>query len=119
MPMPTTSPGFTAERSNCSSVSSTITGSPNRGGVAAASTNSHRGVMTAVPNDRWLGLTRNTRTQLLLDKGGPERLERRRDLLAEPREEPGRGHGPLARTEANRFARLRGSRPRLLGFVAD
>ena len=31
-------------------------------GVAAASTNNHRGVITATPNDRWLGLTRWTAT---------------------------------------------------------
>ena len=40
------------------SVSSTMTGSPNSSGVAAAMTYSQRGVMTPTPNDTWLGLTR-------------------------------------------------------------
>ncbi len=46
-----------------SSVSSTIRGVPKRSGVAAASTYNHRGVITAVPNDKSLGLTRCTRTR--------------------------------------------------------
>ena len=43
------------------SVSSQMTGSPKRAGVAAASTYSQRGVMTAMPNETWLGFTRKTR----------------------------------------------------------
>ena len=42
----------------CSSDSSTRIGVPADAGVAAASTNSHRGVMTAVPKELSLGLTR-------------------------------------------------------------
>ncbi len=42
--MPTTSPGETESRFNCSSVSSTTCGSPNCRGVAAARTYSQRGV---------------------------------------------------------------------------
>ena len=51
-----------------SSVSSTMIGSPQAVPVAAASTYSQRGVMTATPNDTWLGLTRWTLglTRLLL-----------------------------------------------------
>ena len=41
-----------------SSVSSTRWGSPHCVPVAAARTYSHRGVMTATPNDTWLGLIR-------------------------------------------------------------
>ena len=48
---PTTSPGASCAASKGSSVSSATIGSPHREGVAAASTYSHRGVMTAVPND--------------------------------------------------------------------
>src|ERR1039457_2970709 len=44
----------------CSRDSSTRMGSPAAPGVAAASTNSHRGVMTAVPKELSLGLTRCT-----------------------------------------------------------
>ena len=61
MPIPTTSPGCTCCASNTSSVSSQMIGLPKRAGVAAASTYSHRGVITAVPNETWLGFTRNTR----------------------------------------------------------
>ena len=50
--------GCTLAGSNRSSVSSTMTGSPKRSGVAAASTKSQRGVMTAIPNDTSLGFTR-------------------------------------------------------------
>src|SRR4029453_102313 len=60
MPMPTASPGWRRPGSNDSSVSSARMGSPKRAGVAAASTNIHRGVMTATPNEMSLGLTRNT-----------------------------------------------------------
>src|SRR5580692_3974876 len=44
----------------CSSDSSTRMGSPADCGVAAASTNSHLGVITAVPKELSLGLTRCT-----------------------------------------------------------
>src|SRR5579863_4452439 len=44
----------------CSSDSSTRIGSPSSRGVAAASTNSHRGVITAVPKELSLGFTRCT-----------------------------------------------------------
>src|ERR1700722_18873684 len=43
-------------------VSSTRIGSPNFLGVAPARTYCQRGVMTAVPNDTWLGLIRWTFT---------------------------------------------------------
>src|SRR5688572_1806616 len=62
MPMPTTSPLFTCDMSSGSSVSSRMFGSPQVVPVAAASTYSQRGVMTATPNDRLLGLIRWTRT---------------------------------------------------------
>src|SRR5208282_2338012 len=45
----------------CSRDSSTRMGSPTTAGVAAASTKSQRGVMTAVPKELSLGLTRWTR----------------------------------------------------------
>src|SRR6266481_8393267 len=44
-------------------VSSTRMGSPKLLGVAPASTYCQRGVMTAVPNDTWLGLIRWTFTR--------------------------------------------------------
>src|SRR4026209_919317 len=56
--MPTTSPGWMPEGSSTSRVSSVVRGSPYWRGVAAASTYSHRGVMTPTPNARWLGLIR-------------------------------------------------------------
>src|SRR5580658_9100995 len=58
--MPTMSPGWMVSGTICSSDSSTRIGSPASRGVAAASTNSHRGVMTAVPKELSLGLTRCT-----------------------------------------------------------
>src|SRR5262249_59482040 len=61
MPMPTTSPGAMSSRTTGSSVSSTRWGSPHLVPVAEASTYSHRGVMTATPKDRLLGLMRCTR----------------------------------------------------------
>src|SRR5262245_21852172 len=64
MPMPTTSPALTWVGLNGSRVSSTILGAPKSAGVAAASTYGQRGVITAVPNERSLGLTRCTRTRL-------------------------------------------------------
>src|SRR6188508_974973 len=54
------SPGCTLWASNGSSVSSAMRGSPYDVGVAPARTNSHRGVITPTPNDKWLGLTRWT-----------------------------------------------------------
>ena len=63
--MPTTSPGPTWLSSNGSRHSSTRIGSPHLRGVAAASTYSQRGVMTATPNEKWLGLTMNTRKMSL------------------------------------------------------
>ena len=62
--MPTMSPGWMVSGTICSSDSSTRMGSPATRGVAAASTNSHRGVMTAVPKELSLGLTRWTRTEI-------------------------------------------------------
>src|SRR5439155_17580917 len=61
MPMPTTSPAAKSAGSTWSSVSSTRCGSPQREPVAAARTYSQRGVMTATPNDKSLGLIRCTR----------------------------------------------------------
>ncbi len=61
IPIPTVSPGATLATSKGSSVSSAIRGVPKCGGVAAANTYSQRGVMTAVPNETSLGLTRCTR----------------------------------------------------------
>src|SRR3954464_9728703 len=61
MPIPTTSPLATASRFTGSSVLSIRFGSPQVFPVAAASTNNQRGVMTATPNDRLLGLIRCTR----------------------------------------------------------
>src|SRR6187399_50363 len=69
MPMPTTSPAWIAVRSTRSSVSSTRWGSPHFVPVAAASTYSHRGVMTATPNEWSLGLIRCTR-----DRNGISKL---------------------------------------------
>src|SRR5262252_3121609 len=60
MPMPTTSPLETVSGFQRSSVSSVTIGSPYDSGVAAASTYSHRGVMTPTPNERLLGLMRCT-----------------------------------------------------------
>src|SRR5215471_347388 len=60
MPMPTTSPLETVSGFQRSRVSSVTIGSPYDSGVAAASTYSHRGVMTPTPNDRLLGLMRCT-----------------------------------------------------------
>src|ERR1700677_1747724 len=48
------------EGTSASRVSSTMTGSPNDPGVAAASTYSQRGVITAVPKEWSLGLIRKT-----------------------------------------------------------
>ena len=59
--MPTTSPLAIWFKSMGSSVSSTMMGSPHLVPVAAASTYSQRGVMTATPNDTLLGLIRCTR----------------------------------------------------------
>src|SRR5262245_36865227 len=103
MPMPTTSPGATARGSNGSSVSSTIAGVPYSAGVAPASTYSQRGVITAVPNDRSLGLIRWTRTMAL--------SERRGDFLAEPREEARGGERRLLRRLAHRDAGVGGGCP--------
>src|SRR5437868_12764399 len=61
MPIPTTSPLAIWSRSIGSKVSSRIFGSPHVVPVAAARTYSQRGVMTATPNDRLLGLIRCTR----------------------------------------------------------
>src|SRR5262245_61891674 len=61
MPMPTTSPADMVSGSMVSSVSSTMTGSPQAVPVAEARTYSHRGVMTATPNDTLLGLIGRTR----------------------------------------------------------
>src|SRR6516162_8201169 len=58
--MPTRSPGWMVAGSICSRDSSTRTGVPADGGVAAARTNNHRGVITAVPKELSLGLTRWT-----------------------------------------------------------
>src|SRR4051812_20351569 len=63
MPMPTTSPAEIVSGLMVSSVSSTMTGSPQAVPVAAARTNSQRGVMTATPNDTLLGLIRCTRAR--------------------------------------------------------
>src|SRR3954471_2669126 len=60
MPMPTMSPAVMMLGSNGSSVSSIRRGSPNVAGVAEASTYSHRGVMTPIPKETWLGLIRKT-----------------------------------------------------------
>src|SRR4029450_6847394 len=54
------SPGCTLDMSNGASVSSVMRGRPYEVGVAPARTNSHRGVITPTPNDRWLGFTRWT-----------------------------------------------------------
>src|SRR3954471_21737532 len=59
--MPTTSPAMIDSGSRVSRVSSTMRGSPQAVPVAAASTYSQRGVMTATPNDTLLGLIRCTR----------------------------------------------------------
>src|SRR5260221_11600232 len=59
--MPTTSPFAISFRSIGSSVSSTRWGSPHVVPVAAARTYNQRGVMTATPNDRFLGLIKCTR----------------------------------------------------------
>src|SRR5438477_5413334 len=67
--MPTTSPLAMTLGSTWSSVSSIRFGSPQRDPVAAASTYSHRGVITATPNDNSLGLMRWTRALT-----GPSRL---------------------------------------------
>src|ERR1051325_9319676 len=72
MPMPTMSPALIVERSICSSVSSTMFGDPYDSGVAAASTYSHRVVMTPIPNDTWLGLTRWMVMALWGSAGMPE-----------------------------------------------
>src|ERR1700735_4896776 len=58
--MPTMSPAWMLSGTICSSDSSTRMGSPADCGVAAASTKSQRGVMTAVPKELSLGLTRWT-----------------------------------------------------------
>src|SRR3954463_12165438 len=60
MPMPTMSPAVMMLGSNGSSVSSIRRGSPNVAGVAEASTYSHRGVMTPIPKETWLGVIRKT-----------------------------------------------------------
>src|SRR3954470_23263926 len=60
MPMPTMSPAVMTPGSNGSRVSSIRRGSPNVAGVAEASTYSHRGVMTPIPKETWLGLIRKT-----------------------------------------------------------
>src|SRR5215217_3683528 len=58
MPIPTTSPAWMVVSSMSSSDSSTMIGSPHSVPVAAARTKSQRGVMTATPNETWLGLIR-------------------------------------------------------------
>src|SRR3954469_16869511 len=60
MPMPTMSPAVMMLGSNGSRVSSIRQGSPNVAGVAAAKTDSQRGVMTPIPKETWLGLIRKT-----------------------------------------------------------
>src|SRR5579864_8891279 len=64
MPIPTTSPLVTFSGLSNSSVSSQMTASPKALGVADARTYSQRGVITAVPNEISLGLTRCTRIPL-------------------------------------------------------
>src|SRR4051812_23301773 len=61
MPMPTTSPLAMVSMSTGSSVLSMRWGSPHAVPVAAARTYNHRGVMTATPKDRLLGLIKWTR----------------------------------------------------------
>ena len=56
--MPTMSPAEMVSGTICSMDSSTRMGSPTEEGVAAARTKSQRGVMTAVPKELSLGLTR-------------------------------------------------------------
>src|SRR6185312_9072290 len=68
--MPATSPAATVSISSGSSVSSHKIGSPDSSGVAAARTNSQRGVITAVPKAVSLGLIRCTRKSLILFHGG-------------------------------------------------
>src|SRR3569833_171999 len=58
--MPTMSPGWILSGTICSRDSSMRIGVPADTGVAAASTKSHRGVITAVPKELSLGLTRWT-----------------------------------------------------------
>src|SRR5580698_8870515 len=58
--MPTMSPGWMLSGTTCSRDSSTRMGSPAICGVAAANTNSHLGVMTAVPKELSLGFIRWT-----------------------------------------------------------
>src|SRR5690349_9210855 len=70
IPMPTTSPGSIVASSSGSSVSSTMNGSPHRSPVAAASTYSQRGVITATPKDCVLGLTRWIRGMWLVVRRG-------------------------------------------------
>jgi hypothetical protein len=50
-PIPTISPALMMAGSSASSVSSVMIGSPNRRGVAWASTYNHLGVITPIPND--------------------------------------------------------------------
>src|SRR5271157_1246210 len=64
--MPTMSPRCTLAGSQGNRVSSHRIGSPKDPGVAAASTKSQRGVMTAVPKDVSLGLTRCTLIGVLI-----------------------------------------------------
>src|SRR6478736_984 len=61
--MPTISPGWMLSGTICSRDSSTRMGSPAAAGVAAARTNSHLGVITAVPKELSLGLTKCTRVK--------------------------------------------------------
>src|ERR1035437_953103 len=83
--MPTISPGWMVSGTICSSDSSTRMGSPAVRGVAAARTNSHRGVMTAVPKELSLGLTRWTLNESNLSScvysGLRERLRHRVNQL--------------------------------------
>src|SRR6185312_5251488 len=80
--MPTTSPGLMLSGTILSSDSSTRMGAPADSGVAAASTNSHRGVMTAVPNELSLGLTRWTLITPAFRR--PNARGRRRAIEADP-----------------------------------
>src|SRR5262245_45290208 len=120
MPMPTTSPASTAAGSNGSRVSSTTNGSPNRAGVAAARTYIHRGVMTDIPNDRSLGLTRcicierDSSGRLLLGPGFLTRDEGAGNRLADPFEESGGGSRGLLRSAADRDPGVCGRTPRRL-----
>src|SRR5262245_48997733 len=105
MPIPTTSPGSICEVSNGYSDSSQIIGEPHRDGIAAASTYGQRGIMTAVPKDTLLGLTRNTRIAKPPRKAANQTLERWRRL--ESAREP---DASLGRDSSDRKAGAPGAR---------